>query len=96
MKAKIHTLLVWLAVFFMTLPIIWMFGTAFKSPSEIMQSGAKLLPSQLSLSSFEKLFEGDLLRLVGNTVLVSVGATAVSVVLAFPLCLRFSALSLPR
>ncbi|MTC23341.1 MULTISPECIES: carbohydrate ABC transporter permease [unclassified Providencia] len=83
MKAKIHTLFVWLAVLIMTLPIIWMFGTAFKSPSEIMQSGAQLLPSQPSLSSFEKLFEGDLLRLVGNTVLVSVGATAVSVVLAF-------------
>ena len=57
MKAKIHTLLVWLAVLIMTLPIIWMFGTAFKSPSEIMQSGAQLLPSQPSLSSFERRFQ---------------------------------------
>lgn len=58
MKAKIHTLIVWIAVFSMTLPIIWMFGTAFKSPSEILQSGAKLLPSQPSFSAFKSLFEG--------------------------------------
>ncbi|EPL6454505.1 MULTISPECIES: carbohydrate ABC transporter permease [Providencia] len=83
MRAKFHTLLVWFAVLLLTLPIIWMFGTAFKSPADILASGANILPHQLSLASFEKLLEGNVPLMVWNTVLISVGATAVSVIFAF-------------
>ncbi|HBO23533.1 MULTISPECIES: carbohydrate ABC transporter permease [unclassified Providencia] len=91
MKVKIHTITVWFAVFLVMLPIIWMFGTAFKSPTEILGSGANLLPQQLSFSSFERLLDGNVLILVGNTLLISIGATVVSVILAF-----FSAYGLVR
>jgi multiple sugar transport system permease protein len=83
MKARIHGLCVWLVVTLFMLPIIWMFGTAFKSPGEILNSGANLIPKHISFSSFEALWQGNLTTLVGNTLFISISSTAVSVALAF-------------
>lgn len=91
MNAYLHRASVWLAVALFILPILWMFGTAFKSPGEILTAGASLFPQQFSLHSFQALWQGDLLRLIANTLIISVSATAVSVMIAF-----FSAYALVR
>ncbi|OED63149.1 sugar ABC transporter permease [Vibrio splendidus ZS-139] len=83
MNARIHGILVWCATGLFLLPIIWMFGTAFKSPSEILHAGASLLPSEVSFDSFLTVWEGSLFTLISNTILVSLSATVVSVVVAF-------------
>ncbi|MGV2986760.1 carbohydrate ABC transporter permease [Vibrio sp. E150_011] len=83
MRLQFHSLFVWCAVGLMILPIIWMFGTAFKSPGEILHSGAQLLPKTMSFESFQTLWHGDLLPLISNTLIVSLSATVVSVVVAF-------------
>ncbi|UPR36395.1 carbohydrate ABC transporter permease [Vibrio cyclitrophicus] len=83
MNTRLHTFFVWAATGLFILPIIWMFGTAFKSPAEILHSGAALLPSTLSFDSFLKVWQGELFTLISNTVLVSLSATVVSVIVAF-------------
>ena len=83
MNRFVHSVLVWLAVGLFLLPIIWMFGTAFKPPGEILRSGASLLPSQLSIEAFKALWQGDFQILIGNTVLIALSATMVSVIVAF-------------
>ncbi len=79
MKAYLHPLWVWLIVMLFILPIVWMFGTAFKPPGEILNAGANLLPRQISFASFKAIWQGDLPMLVGNTLFVSLASTAVSV-----------------
>jgi multiple sugar transport system permease protein len=83
MNARVHAMFVWCATALFLLPIIWMFGTAFKSPGEILHSGASLLPSSVSFESLLTVLNGDLLVLISNTVLVSLSATVVSVAVAF-------------
>lgn len=83
MKGPIHSVLVWLAVTLFMLPILWMFGTALKSPSEILQAGARILPQKISYSAFHALWQGNLLFLVGNTIFIALSATAMSVTMAF-------------
>ncbi|MEC5342773.1 carbohydrate ABC transporter permease [Brenneria populi] len=91
MNARIHSLCVWLSVALFILPIIWMFGTAFKTPGEILNAGARLVPERPTLASFTALWRGDLPTLIGNTLFISLSATAISVVIAF-----FAAYALAR
>ncbi|MGL5430111.1 MAG: carbohydrate ABC transporter permease [Vibrio sp.] len=83
MNRYLHSIMVWSAVTLFMLPIVWMFGTALKPASEILHSGASLLPSKVTLTSFATLLQGNLLQLVNNTVIISLSATAVSVIVAF-------------
>lgn len=83
MSARIHGMLVWCATGLFILPIVWMFGTAFKSPSEILHAGTSLLPSEISFDSFLTVWEGNLFILISNTIFVSLSATVVSVGVAF-------------
>ena len=83
MSTTLHRLLVWLAVALFLLPIVWMFGTAFKSPAEIINAGARLWPQHLSFDAFRTIWQGELATQVGNTLLVSLLSTLLSLLTGF-------------
>ncbi len=83
MSRYLHTVVVWFAVVLFLFPILWMVSTAFKLPGDILHSGASLLPKELTLNAFKALLQGNIQTLVGNTVIVSLSATAVSMIVAF-------------
>ncbi|WP_432454397.1 carbohydrate ABC transporter permease [Agarivorans sp. QJM3NY_29] len=83
MNTKFHGVLVWFIVLLFIMPVLWMFGTALKPPGEILRASASILPRQPSFSAFAALWQGDLPRLVANTLLISVSATVISLVVAF-------------
>lgn len=91
MMRYLHTATVWFAVALFLMPIVWMFGTAFKPAGEILHSGTSLLPSEVSLDAFLSLWSGNINTLIANTVIVALSATAVSLTIAF-----FSAYALVR
>ncbi len=91
MSRYLHLFLVYSAVGLFMMPIVWMFGTAFKPQSEILMASTQLLPTRLSFESFANLWGGDVSTLVFNTIVIALSATAVSLAVAF-----FSAYALVR
>ncbi|MGF1684737.1 carbohydrate ABC transporter permease [Photobacterium makurazakiensis] len=91
MPRYLHLFLVYSAVGLFMLPIIWMFGTAFKPENEILMASTQLFPSEISFESFSNLWGGNVTTLVANTVVIALCATAVSLTIAF-----FSAYGLVR
>jgi len=83
MKAHLHSLLAWGLALLFILPVVWMFGTAFKSPGEILDAGARLLPRILSFQAFQSLWQGNLLTMIINTLVIAASATALSLSVAF-------------
>lgn len=67
------------------LPLLYMAGTAFKTPAEAASSSFRLLPQEPTLGAFEHIF-GDgttpVLRWVGNSLLVASLHSALTVILA--------------
>jgi len=72
-----------LAVLFFTLPTLWMLGTAFKPAAEYIGTSLVFWPSQPTLSHFIQLFDEGVLRRLLNTLVVSIGTTAVSLSVGF-------------
>ncbi|WP_026973106.1 carbohydrate ABC transporter permease [Aliagarivorans marinus] len=91
MRRYLHGLTVWMMVGLFVLPVVWMVATAFKSPGEILNAGARLWPEQISLSAFERLLAGEFPLLIGNTLLIALMATGLSLLVSF-----FSAYALVR
>lgn len=75
--------LIWCSVGLFILPVIWMISTAFKSPGEILAAGANFVPKSISVQSFLNLWRSDVLDLVSNTLIISVSATLVSLIVGF-------------
>ncbi|MDP5254996.1 MULTISPECIES: carbohydrate ABC transporter permease [unclassified Vibrio] len=83
MKAKIQMFFVWFLTGLFLLPVVWMFGTAFKPAEEIVQADTALLPSSWTLSAFASLWQGEMFTLLSNTIFISISATLFSVAVAF-------------
>lgn len=67
------------------LPLVYMLGTAFKTPAESISSDFHLLPRDPTLGAFQHILGDDsvpVLRWVGNSLLVAVAHSALTVVLA--------------
>lgn len=67
-------------------PLYWMIVTSLKSQIEIFQIPTPLWPRNLTLEAFQKQLSAssDTLRGFGNSLIISVGAMAISTVLAIP------------
>jgi len=71
------------AVIFSVFPAIWMFVTSIKQPEENFTTPPKLLVENPTLSNYSRvLFESDIPRAFLNSVIVTVGGTAITLVIA--------------
>jgi multiple sugar transport system permease protein len=72
-----------LALTFSLLPIVWMVGTSFKSPGEFTSRQPTLLPREFTTMHYELLWAEGFPRRLQNSLVVTVGATLISLVVAF-------------
>lgn len=83
-RIALWTALILLTVVF-ALPLLYMLGTAFKTPAESVSAEFRLFPREPTLGAFQHIL-GDgsapLLRWVGNSLMVAVAHSALTVVLA--------------
>lgn len=78
-----------LVVLIAIVPIFWMVTTSFKDPRTALQLPPKLLDFDFTLQNYEALFSGaasaqGFAGPLVNSVVVSLGATALAIVLGFP------------
>lgn len=79
------------AVLLFLLPLIWIFTTAVKPSTELFAIPPKLLPSAPTAGNFAAVFtDGDILRMFGNSLLVGVLATLISLLLGLPAAFGFA------
>lgn len=72
-------------VLFLGFPLLWLLSTAFKTRQEIALGATRLIPESPTLSSFADAFEKvNLLQAGGNSALVALATTALTIVLALP------------
>jgi multiple sugar transport system permease protein len=72
-----------LALTFSLLPIVWMVGTSFKSPGEFTSRQPTLLPREFTTMHYQLLWAEGFPRRLQNSLIVTVGATLISLVVAF-------------
>lgn len=79
------------AVFLFLLPLIWIFTTAFKPSSELFAIPPHLLPAHPTMSNFGEVFtSANIIRMFGNSLVVGLSATVISIVLGFPAAFGFA------
>jgi ABC-type glycerol-3-phosphate transport system permease component len=72
-----------LVVLFALFPFYWIVMTSLKTPAELSQPTHGLVPAHFTISAYGSVFtEGNFLRALINSAIVSLFATAISVVLA--------------
>jgi len=72
-----------LALTFALLPIVWLAGTSFKSPGEFTSRQPTILPREFTTMHYQLLWAEGFPRRLQNSLIVTVGATLVSLVVAF-------------
>ena len=93
----VKKLLFWLAtllvVFVVLWPLLWIYLTAFKSPQDIFSPDLKSqFLFSVTLENFERLLspQYDFLQSLLNTIIVSVGSTALVLIVSLPAAYSFA------
>lgn len=76
-------------------PIVWMVTTSFKPAGEYVSESVDILPTAPTLEHYRELLEDDIQGKVMNSLLVTLGATALSLAVAFPAAYALVRLRLP-
>jgi len=72
-----------LLLFFILIPFYWMFTSSIKTPPEIIRRQVTIIPQSFTLEHYAKLLPpSPFIKYTGNSTLVALGTTAISVVLA--------------
>ncbi|NUH40605.1 carbohydrate ABC transporter permease [Streptomyces samsunensis] len=71
---------------FLAFPLLWLVSTAFKPPRELASLHPGWIPDHPTLDNFRQAFEEQpLLRSAGNSLIASLAAAAITVVIATPM-----------
>ena len=65
------------------LPVVWMLATSVKPPGEYVTTAARLMPETLTGRHYAGVVDAGLLRQLANSLIVTIGATALSLVVGF-------------
>ena len=84
----ILAMLIGAALTFSMLPIVWMATTSVKSPGEFVSREPTLIPEQFTTMHYERLWAEGFPRRLTNSLIVTFGATAISLVVGF--CAAYS------
>ena len=76
-KVILYGFLIVLSVFMMV-PFVWMVSTSFKPADEIFAMPPILVSRNMTLAGYQYIWEDGVLRVMGNTLLVSAASTALS------------------
>ncbi len=72
-----------LLLFFILVPFYWMVSSSIKAPPEIISRRVTIIPQSFVLDHYGKLLNSSpFIRYTGNSTLVALGTTAISVILA--------------
>jgi len=68
---------------FLAFPVVWMLSTSLKPTTEIFQMPPTWIPEQATTAAYETLYEkGHFLRYLGNSLLIALATTGISVLVA--------------
>ena len=73
-----------LAAALFALPLVWALATSLKPPGEYVSSSAALLPREFTLMHYEALANARVWRLALNSLVVTLGTTALALAAALP------------
>ena len=94
---RFWTILTWLLALIVIWPVIWMVTTAVKPPIQYVSTSVNLLPEAPTLAHFRELItEDEILGKLMNSVIVTVGATALALLAGLPAAYALVRLNLPR
>ncbi|MEL6198441.1 MAG: carbohydrate ABC transporter permease, partial [Pseudomonadota bacterium] len=65
-------------------PIWWMIATSFKPPIEFVSQSVDMWPNAPTLEHYRDVLTNDVLEKIWNSVVVAIGATALSLLVGFP------------
>jgi multiple sugar transport system permease protein len=83
-------------LFFTLLPIYWIIVTSLRPDAEVLKIGASMLPQTWTLEHYQYLFaQTNVGKFLGNSLIVSVLSTAISVGFSLPAAYAFSRLRYP-
>lgn len=83
-KRGLFWLTLLLVMAFVLFPIYWMLTTSFKEPLEYATRTPSWFPRRITLEHYREIWREEAYRYFANTVLVSFGATLLSLGIAFP------------
>ncbi len=92
----VHPLTVVIVTAIMLMPLVWMVTTSIKPPGEYVSTSIDILPQQPTLEHYRELIEDEALEKLVNSLIVTTGATLVSLLLGFPAAYALVRLGLPR
>ncbi len=76
---------VFLYVMFLGFPFLWMFVTSFKTPIELLELDQSIIPNGFYLQNYIDILEKrGLVRSAGNSLIVAVASTILTMVVAIP------------
>lgn len=94
---KLLTPAIYAVTLIVLLPIIWMVMTSIKPPLDYVSPSISLLPSEPTLMHYRALFQDEgLLGKLMNSLIVTLGAAGVSLVLGFPAAYALVRMRLPK
>lgn len=78
-------------------PVFWMVSTSFKSPADIFATPPDLLPAPPTTAAYREAVFGNpiVLRAMGSSLVVSLGTTLLTLLLAAPAAFALARLNLP-
>ena len=77
-------------------PILWMVMTSFKPPIEFVSRSIAILPVEPNLEHYRELLDDGIIEKVANSLVVTLGAATLSLVVGFPAAYALVRLQLPR
>lgn len=96
MTKVLHPVAVIAITAIMLMPLIWMVTTSIKPPGEYVSTSIDILPHQPTLEHYRELIADEALEKLVNSLIVTTGATLVSLLLGFPAAYALVRLGLPR
>lgn len=94
---KLHLPLVYMVTAVMLLPIIWMAATSFKPPMEYVSTSVALLPAAPTVAHYQELLgRDDVAGKILNSLVVTLGAAALSLAVGFPAAYALVRMQLPK
>ena len=92
----VHPAAVYAITAIMLMPIVWMVTTSIKPPGEYVSTSIDILPHAPTLEHYRELIEDEVLEKLVNSLIVTTGATILSLLLGFPAAYALVRLGLPR
>lgn len=70
---------------FLAFPLLWLASVSLKTPAELASVRPKLIPSDFAWENYARaLGQQDLLTAAGNSIVVAIGSTALTILVALP------------